>query len=760
MEDRGKIQGQGTYKSQTSEDVSQRPMIDYAKIIGTALDGFWVADLQGRFLDVNDSSCRMIGYTRDELLATSLADIEVLETLEETAQHIKKLVEQEYDRFETCLRHKDGQIIHCEISAKYSSSNGGQIIFFSRDITGRVHAEDTLRKSEAEYRLIVENANVAIIIICDGLIRYFNQRFIEVGGYSRENLISKPFIQFIHPDDREMLAERHGLTIRGEQVPGVYPFRILAKDGRTIWAEINAVLISWEGKPATLNYLIDITKRKLAEDALRESEQRFRRLAENAPDVILRYEFLPQRHYSYISTTITAISGYTPEEYYADPNLAFKLIHPNDMALLRSLDRRDLTFGMPEIIRLLRKDRAFVWVEQRCIPIYDKEGKLVAIEAIIRDITGRKQAEDILLTLATSSPVGIYTVQDGKFQYANPRFQELLGYSEDELFDMHPLTPVFFKDVALVRENAVRMLRGEQVTPYEFRYITKGGEVKWALERVASINLLGKRATLGSFMDITQRKLMEEELHQKEAEMAAARETDRLKNQLLSTVSHELRTPLASIKGYSTLLLDYNRRLKRSEQQESLTAIDKSADRLTELINHLLDMSRLEAGLLKLDKIPDDVSGIIKAAVYEAQLRAPKHQISSKLEDKLPKVNIDGKRIRQVLDNLLDNSVKYSQEGAEIVVKAWQKDKELVVSVADQGIGIPVEELDKVFNRMYRIEQRLSQDPGRMGLGLSLCKALVEGHGGRIWLKSLEGKGSTFYFALPIETKDVARDKN
>ena len=161
-----------------------------------------------------------------------------------------------------------------------------------------------------------------------------------------------------------------------------------------------------------------------------------------------------------------------------------------------------------------------------------------------------------------------------------------------------------------------------------------------------------------------------------------------------------------------------------------------------------------------LSKVSTDVSGIIRAATYEAQLRAPKYQISSKIESDLPKVNIDSKRIRQVLDNLLDNSVKYSQEGTEIVVKAWQNDKELVVSVADQGIGIPAAEFDKIFDRMYRIEQRLSQDPGGMGLGLSLCKALIEGHGGRIWLKSLVGNGSTFYFALPIKTEDIACAKN
>jgi len=633
MEDRGKTKGRRARKSQTSEAVGKHPKTDYAAIIETAIDGFWIIDLQGRILDVNDSYCRMTGYTREELLAISIPDIEALEKPGETAQRIRKIVEQGYDRFETCHRCKEGKIIQCEISAKYSGFGGGQIVVFIRDIT----------------------------------------------------------------------------------------------------------------------------ERKQVEDALRESEERFRRLVENAPDVILRYEFVPQRRYVFVSPAVTTITGYTPEEYYADPDFGFKLLHPDDLARLRSLDRRDLTARMPEIVRWLRKDGSYAWTDQHSIPIYNAEGTLVAIETICRDITQRKQAEEMLVTLATNSPIGIYTVQGGKFRYVNPRFQELSGYSEDELFGMHPLALVFPEDVAMVRENAVKLLRREQAPPCEFRYVTKGGETKWALERVASIDYLGKRATLGNFMDITQRKQMEEDIRRREVEVATAHETERLKNQLLSTVSHELRTPLASIKGYSTMLLDYTRKLSKVQKKESLAAIDKSSDRLTELIDRLLDMSRLEAGLLKLDKMPTDISGLIQAAVYEAKLRAPGYQIASKLEGKLPRVNIDGRRIRQVVDNLLDNSVKYSQEGTEIVVKAWQKDKELVVSVADQGIGIPAEEFDKVFDRMYRIEQRLSQDPGGMGLGLSLCKALVEGHGGRIWLESEVGKGSTFYFSLPTKTIDETR---
>ncbi len=237
-------------------------------------------------------------------------------------------------------------------------------------------------------------------------------------------------------------------------------------------------------------------------------------------------------------------------------------------------------------------------------------------------------------------------------------------------------------------------------------------------------------------------------------------EVERLKNQLLSTVSHELRTPLAGIKGYTTMLLDYDKKLRPAEKREYLRTIDSTADRLAELIEHLLDMSRLDAGLLRLEITPGTVDGIIRDTVAGAQLRAPAYTIKAELKEELPLLRLDARRIRQVLDNLLDNAIKYSSEGTTVVVRAEHKGGEVEISVTDQGRGIPVPELNRVFDRMYRIEQRLSQDPGGLGLGLALCKALVEAHKGRIWLQSGEGKGTTAYFTLPVFTEEAPRDNS
>ena len=156
--------------------------------------------------------------------------------------------------------------------------------------------------------------------------------------------------------------------------------------------------------------------------------------------------------------------------------------------------------------------------------------------------------------------------------------------------------------------------------------------------------------------------------------------------------------------------------------------------------------------MLKLDKTSASIAGLLKRAVFEAQLREPDRQIVLKLEKKLPKPGIDVKRIQQVLDNLISNAVKYSGAGTKIVVSGEMRQQELLISVTDQGVGIPDEELPLIFDRFYRIKQGQVHSKSGAGLGLSISKGLVEQHGGKIWVESKEGEGSTFRFTLPLDT--------
>jgi signal transduction histidine kinase len=245
--------------------------------------------------------------------------------------------------------------------------------------------------------------------------------------------------------------------------------------------------------------------------------------------------------------------------------------------------------------------------------------------------------------------------------------------------------------------------------------------------------------------DITERKQLEWDVDK-------LRELDKIKRNLLSTVSHELRTPLANIRGYASMLNDYQRKLNGSQKREFVLAILQDSERLANFVNELLSFSRLEAGLVKLEMRSCSIVQLLKRVVAAARIRSPTHQIVLRVATRLPRVDIDVTRIEELLDNLIDNAVKYSAEGTEIRISVEKADSELLLGVSDRGMGIPSEELEKIFSPMYRIEKEETEVSQGIGLGLSLCRHLVVLHGGRIWVESEVGVGSTFWFTLPLKT--------
>jgi signal transduction histidine kinase len=228
------------------------------------------------------------------------------------------------------------------------------------------------------------------------------------------------------------------------------------------------------------------------------------------------------------------------------------------------------------------------------------------------------------------------------------------------------------------------------------------------------------------------------------------KELDEMKSQLLSTVSHELRTPLASIKGFATTLLRQDVSWDEDSRHEFLCIIDQESDRLTELIGNLLDMSRVEAGTLRVEPESTDLQPIIEETAAEFQVMTHRHQIRVHLPPSLPQVQADPRRVRQVLRNLVENAVKYSPEGGAITIAAEVKESYIEIRTADQGLGIEPEHLDRIFDRFYQVDSASTRKVGGAGLGLSITKAIVEAHDGQIWAESKVGEGSTFYFTLRL----------
>jgi signal transduction histidine kinase len=229
----------------------------------------------------------------------------------------------------------------------------------------------------------------------------------------------------------------------------------------------------------------------------------------------------------------------------------------------------------------------------------------------------------------------------------------------------------------------------------------------------------------------------------------ALSEANRLKAELLSTLAHEMRTPLTSIKGYSTALLMEDVSFDPQSQAEFLQIIDQECDVLQDLIHDLLESSIIDAGLLRIEPQPVRLPRLAQAVVDDVARRTDKHRLLLDFQD-FPIVDADPQRIAQVLRNLLDNAVKYSPDGGVIVVRGEVNRDEVVISVADQGVGLAPADLNRLFEKFFRVKSGLVRHVVGAGLGLPICHTIVEGHGGRIWAESNVGEGTTLYFTLPL----------
>ncbi|MDD5083070.1 MAG: PAS domain S-box protein [Dehalococcoidales bacterium] len=505
-------------------------------------------------------------------------------------------------------------------------------------------------------------------------------------------------------------------------------------------------------------YGFDITEYKRAEEALRESEVKYRTLVERLAEGVFQLDAK--------GTWVTLNPAGAKILGFASPGDAIGQrqtieFFPCDCTAEQAARhaRENGSWGGEMLAR--KRDGTACWIQANVSVSLNDKGAVTGYEGVFSDVTERKQTEMLLRTLADRSPIGAFIIQDGKFRYVNTNVQECIGRKEGELLGKESLDYVFPGDRDVVRAAAIAMLKDNVVQPYQYRIVRPGGEVRWVLETVALIQYRDRQAILGNFIDVTDLRRLEKQVVEYE-------ELNKLKTNLLSTVSHELRTPLAIIKGYSQMLVAYGRRLGKEEKENYLRAIDNSTDRLVRQVDQLLDVSRMDAGLLKLQKTEANLPELIATAVSEARLRAPTRRILLDVSSRLPMVHIDTIRIRQALDNLVDNAYKFSGEGTPIRVSARRSGSEIIVSVTDRGVGIAAQDLTGIFDRMRHIKQRLTQPGKGLGLGLSITKRLVEAHGGRIRVKSKPGVGSTFTFTLPIaevhnekksQTQDYSRGR-
>jgi PAS domain S-box-containing protein len=371
--------------------------------------------------------------------------------------------------------------------------------------------------------------------------------------------------------------------------------------------------------------------------------------------------------------------------------------------------------------------------------------------------------EEILLkelkyqTLTNISPVGVFHARsDGYTTYVNPKWCDISGLSVEESLGDEWLNTVHPEDIQIVKDGWKQAISLKKKSDSEYRFVQKDGSIRWVLwQAVPEINsqniITGFVGTITDITDLKQYQHEQTELRLK------AEESDKLKTAFLANMSHEIRTPMNGILGFSELLK--NPFLKGDQQQEYIGIIEESGERMLNIINDLVDISKIEAGLIKVQNKNMEINEKLEYIYnfFKPQVEKKRMQlfINNTLPAKEAIINTDSEKFYSILTNLVKNAIKFSEEGA-IEIGYNKKGDNLEFYVKDTGIGIPKDRQEAIFERFIQADIADKMARQGAGLGLSITKAFVEMLGGKIWVESEEGIGSTFYFTLPynVESKE------
>jgi PAS domain S-box-containing protein len=599
-----------------------------------------------------------------------------------------------------------------------------------------------------------------------GQIRWLG-RIEDIVGYSREEFKKidiNGWGELIHPDDREVAFR---LLDKAQKECTAYDttYRFRKKDGSYINIEDNGMFLPDEHKKAVrmIGTMGDITPRKLAEAALKESEERYRNLVELSPDAIVVHS---EGKVVFLNPAASIMFRVTNnEDILGKPIVDF--VHEDYRALVT--ERVKLMTETGKMIPLVhekfkRYDGSVFDVEVVAMPLI-YQGK-PSYQVVIRDISERIQSELALheselkyRALFERIPLGLYrTSPSGQIIDANPALIKILGYNSiDDIIKVN--VNEIYADQNEKAKISESLQKDEVVFGFESQMKRSDGSIIWTRDTARSIkNDLGDvQFYEGSLEDITPRKIIEDELIRAKEK---AEETDRLKSAFLANISHEIRTPMNGIIGFIELL--QNKNLSETKKDEYISIIDGCSHQMLKLMNDIIDVSKIEAGLVEynismvcINDLLDELYQSYKATLDERKLKIT---LVKSLENKKCCILTDKQKLSQVLNNIISNAIKFTLFGSiEIGYVFLQPNIEFYVK--DTGVGIPEENFELIFQRFNQPKLSFQKQYTGTGLGLSISKAYIELMGGKIWLESKLGKGSTFYFSIPYHVAETEKEK-
>ncbi len=621
----------------------------------------------------------------------------------------------------------------------------------------RKRAEGALREAEAKYRRLVEQLP-AITYMAEfgpaGRWLYVSPQIETLLGFKAQEWMADPELSArqIHPEDRKLMrAEETRSRTSGDVLRTEY--RMRARDGRVVWFRDEAIVVKdVAGQPLFMQGLMfDITERKQADEALREAEAKYRTLVEQLPAITYIAEFGSAGRWTYVSPQIERILGFAPNEWMDRAELWIDQIHPDDRQRVLTEESDSRATGEPVRCeyRMRARDGRVVWFRDEAAIIKDQAGKPLYLHGLMFDITERKQADELVREsekrfrdLFESSPDAIF-VEDlnGNVLDVNPAACRLHAIDRTKLLGMHASELVAPEMRQKVEQRAPKIASGE-LNNIESVNLAADGRVFPVSITISRVDYQGQPAVLLHVRDITARKKAEAEAEQKRKELV--RSNKELEH-FAYIASHDLQEPLRMVASYTQLLAKrYQGKLDKDADEFIHYAVD-GARRMQQLINDLLTYARITTRGKPFQ--PTDCSAMLQRVMDNLKIAIEEGR-AEVTHDPLPTVVADPTQLSQVFQNLIGNAIKFrDKKPPRVHVGAQRKDDAWLFSVRDEGIGIPTEHIDRIFLIFQRLHTR-EEYPGT-GIGLAVCRRIVERHGGNIWVESEPGKGSTFYFTIP-----------
>ncbi len=596
---------------------------------------------------------------------------------------------------------------------------------------------DTARQRlvELEKYSIVEKSNDGIAILQDGFIKFANSAAIQLYGFPATGLKNQSYINFIAPQYREKVGEMYRKRLLGEEVPSTYESGFLARNGSIVPVEINASLVEYQGKPATLAILRDITERKKIEQLMRESEEKFKTLAEKSPNMV----FINRAgRIVYANQQCKDIMGYDFNELY-DPRFNFMgLVAPEHAERIRTnFAKHAAGEDLPPVeYTLVSKNGLRI----ECIlatKLIEYEGAS-AILGVVTDITERKKAEGILslqseLLDAESDQIYLHDT-DGTIVYVNKAACVSHGYTKEELLNMKLSQLDDPADAKLIGARTNETMKNGPIV-FEVNHLHKNGTSIPLEVHTSLIKVDGKTMILKAAHDISERRKAQQQL------MAQ----DRLASigQLVSGIAHELNNPLTSVIGFSELLLQKE---LTEDLRADLKIVNDEAKRTSTIVKNLLIFARQQPQ----EKCPLNINDPIQSVLH---LRAHEQimnniRVCASFAENLPSVLGNDSQLQQVFFNIVTNAefaMIEAQRKGNLTITTLDAGNFIQARITDNGPGISKENMKRLFSPFFT-----TKGPGKgTGLGLSICQGIITEHGGRVWAESEPGNGTTFFVELP-----------